>query len=154
MRKKSQTQELAEWFVAKHLKRDFDFRFDRQHLKSAKDLINPSKSENVNPLDFEVVQICIDLLAEGNFGFKSQVSSLHAVTWGAPPYYQRTLDLIAQVPPPYEVTHYDEWVLKYGRLAASRGLWSGLYAGYDNPLELPFRMPPEALQCVLGVSYA
>lgn len=141
--KKNSTQHLAQWFVSNVLKRDIDFRFDRQHLKAAKELVNPGKG--VEPLDLDVVKWCIEELLKGEFGFTGAVQSLYVVTWGNPPYYKQMLERVKYIPPPYEIRAYDDWVVKYGRKAIDLESWDGVYLGYSHPLERPFRLTPAQL---------
>lgn len=120
-----------------------------QHLKAAKSLLNPPGDET--PLDFSIVQICIMGLKEGKWGFDSnRLSSLYAVTWGTPSYYQQAIDLIAQVPPPYMVRTYDDWYTKYARIAQRLGVFDGSYAGYGSLLEIPYRLAPETVAQIMA----
>ena len=148
MRKPSPTYNLARRFVTEILERQFDPRFDGQHLKHAKQLINPEDTDLVS-LDPELIMLCLLEMKNGGLGWNGNLASLYAVTWGTPPFYQRFINGLREVPPVYEITNYDRWIVQYGRLAKSMGFFDGRYRGYDNPIEVKFRMPPERLRMAL-----
>lgn len=133
------------------LGRELDYRFDRQHLKSAKELVNPGP--DVKALDPEIVRMCLLAMKSGELPWPENrpIVSLYAVTWGDPPYYSQMLCKIAQIPPIYEVRNYDSWVLRFGRKAAEIGAWDGRFAGWENPLEMQFRItPPDFIAAMAG----
>ena len=146
MPKPNQTYQLAQWFVTQILKRNFDVRFDKLHLKAAKELVNPAGAEKLDP---EVVRLCVEYMAEGGFGWDKPITSLYCVTWGEPAYYRRMLEKIGQVPPVYMIGEYDTWFVKYGSTAKRLGLWDGLYQGYENPAETPYRLPAQDVAGIL-----
>lgn len=118
-------------------------------MKAAKTLLNPAGDET--PLDFDTVQICINLLKEGRWDFDpARLNSLYAVTWGTPPFYQRAIDEIAIIPPPYMVRAYDDWFLKYGSIAKKLGVFDGSYLGWGSLLELPYRLAPEKVAQIMA----
>lgn len=148
-RKKSPTNELAEWFVSKILGVEFNYVFHRAHLAAAKQLINPKEGTG---LDIEIVKMCLEDLRDGKYSdWKDRpVTSLWAVTWGTPPYYERTLLRLREVPPVYQVRAYDDWVARCGRMARDLGYWDGVYLGWENPIEAPFRPSREEIASVLA----
>lgn len=144
--KSNPSYELATWFVREILGREWDLRFDRQHLANAKRLVNPTEGE---PLDIDIIKFCLLKLKDGEWGWNKPLSSISAVTWGEPPYYQRAIDLIQSPPPIYEITKYDNWVVLCGRMARKLGCFEE-YRGYENPLERDFRLTPVQLAEVVG----
>ena len=148
-RSPSPTYVLAKRFVNEILEQEFDPRFSGQHLKHAKQLINPEDADLV-PLDPELIMLCLKEMKEGGLGWSGNLNSLYAVTWGTPPFYQRFINGLREVPPVYEITNYDRWIIQYGRLAKSMGFFDGVYRGYEHPAELKFRMPRQAIELALN----
>jgi hypothetical protein len=110
------------------------------HLKHAKELLKPKEGL---PLDPDVIKMCLTEMKSGRLGWEGPLKSLYSITYGAPPFYQRMVDKIRQIPPPYEIRTYDDWVLQYGRKAVEIGLWDGYYPSWDNPREREMRLSPQ-----------
>lgn len=138
---------LAHWFVKDFLGREWDSRFDGKHLGNAKLLINPKEGL---PLDVDVIKFCLEKMKAGEWRWDKPITSLWVVTYGEPAYYQRAVDMIANAPPVYEVTNYDQWVTICGRMAINIGVWDGAYRGWENPLEKEFRLNPLQLSEVVS----
>lgn len=100
----------------------------------------------------EIIKGCLLAMKNGELGWdeKKPISCLLAVTWGNPPFYQKFVDKIAEIPPVYEVRSYDDWVLCFGKMAKTSGVWDGIYKGYDNPIEVPYRLTPEQVSVAIG----
>jgi len=116
----------------------WDYRFHTKHLKLSKSLINPPGDEV--PLDVEAIKKCLLEMKSGGLGWDSSkpITSLTAVTWGEPPYYQRFINKIKEIPPVYECRNFDSWVILYGGMAKRFGAWNGEYK--ISPIEAEYRL--------------
>jgi len=130
---------LARWYIIEFEHRPFDFRMDRQYLKRAKELINPTADPDTGekPPAFEVedVKNCLLALRDGTHpglnGKRIDRVGFHTLSWGNLPYLLQWVD-IPEMPPVYEHVAYDEWIRMYGSKAIKQGNWDGTYLGWST----------------------
>lgn len=174
MRKLGLTNELAIWFVNTFLKRQFDYRVDGYHLKTAKSLVNPDTDpvtgEDVKVYTLGEVKEALIALRDGTTivtdylpftdwsrgkGWRGpgQIKSLGILftqTDGA----KALIDALLEVPDPpqsYETQEYAEWVKKHGERAVKQGKWDGVFEWLpsEQPASCP-RMNYEELVKIVG----
>jgi len=150
VRKRDPTNELAIWFVNTFLNRQFDYRVDGYHLKTAKSLVNPATDpitgEDVKVYTIGEVKEALIALRDGTTivtdylpfadwsrskGWRGpgQIKSL-GILFTQTDVAKSLIDALLEVPDPpqsYETQEYAEWVRKHGERAIGQEKWGGIF---------------------------
>lgn len=175
MRQKSNTQELAIWFVRTFLGRAFDYRTDKLQLKLAKDLVNPRPDkvtgQEAKPYSIDEIKEALIGLRDGRTSVtdylpfaewsrkrrrQGQINSLGIlfVNMTGEPLIQALLR-VPDPPAVYEFQEYAEWVRRFGARGLEQNKWDGLFHWLvsEDP-ETCVRLSHEELSEIVGQALA